>query len=331
LNEYAEIRAELRRVASAASAQAIPEGAWRLAAPAGTNWVRKWRGTMRIPRFAFALMVFALLILSTGLFLTRAKEAPRWFQWEVQGRDGKTIVSGAVPPRAEGNPYYEVDCGMKYPEGMVWFRVRWLERIGETERLGVRAVWAPRADHSGGGSQSVDDMPEREFLYSPGQELKIPVDGYGNLEIRGRFESTLPKIVQAGLYPEYGKFRIDPPVLLVRGKELLGRFDGGGGELSLGKSYFAYGQQGEGWYLFSAKPIEGAVEGTLTMNEVQFQLDGKQYSLFTGNPIVFGRTRVWVKHYASIKNADPTSPGENWSAENPALAFGGLENLAANK
>jgi hypothetical protein len=54
--------------------------------------------------------------------------------------------------------------------------------------------------------------------------------------------------------------------------------------------------------------MKGAVEGTLTMNEVQFQLDGKQYSLFTGNPIVFGRIRVWVKHYASIKECRSDFP-----------------------
>ena len=46
---------------------------------------------MQIPRFAFALMILALLGLSTGLFLTRAKEADRWFQYELFGRDGKEL------------------------------------------------------------------------------------------------------------------------------------------------------------------------------------------------------------------------------------------------
>ena len=174
-------------------------------------------------------------------------------------------------------------------------------------------------------------MPEREFLYSPGEDLKIPVDGYGNLEIKGHFESTLPESVRMGLYPEDGRFRIDPPVLLVRGKEMLMKVDMGGGNVIMDKYYFAYGDQDEGWYLFSAKPIPGAVEGTLTMNQIEFKLDGKQYSLLAGDPIVFGRTSVWVKHYASIKDADPTSPGDGWQGNVPQLAFGELQNLTVEK
>jgi hypothetical protein len=174
-------------------------------------------------------------------------------------------------------------------------------------------------------------MPDREFLYSPGEDLKIPVDGYGNLEIKGHFESTLPESVQASLYPGDGRFRIDPPVLLVHDKELLGKYINGGGELLLGGSYFAYGQQDQGWFVFSAKPIAGAVEGTLTMNQIEFTLDGKQYSLFTGDPIIFGRINIWVKHYASIRDADPTSPGDGWQGNEPRLAFGELQNLTTEK
>ena len=73
LNEYAEMGAELRDLAGAAP-QAIPEGRWRLAEPvAASNWLRKWRGTMRIPRFAVALMLIAIFALSGGLALVKAR------------------------------------------------------------------------------------------------------------------------------------------------------------------------------------------------------------------------------------------------------------------
>jgi hypothetical protein len=293
--------------------------------------MRKWRGTMRIPRFAFALMLVALLVLSlsAGLFLTRAKETYRWFQYEVLGRDGKMIMAGAVPPNGEGNPYYDAGAGMRYSDGIVWFKVRMMERMGDAEKIGVKAWWVPKGENRADERQV--NMPEQEFLYSPSKDLKIPVEGYGNLEIKGQFSPTLPETVGRGLYPEWGKFRIDPPVLLVRDRDVLGRFDSGGGELSLAMSYFAYGQQDQGWYLFSAKPIEGAVEGTLTMNDIEFTLDGKRYSVLTADPIVFGRTRVWVKHYASIKDADPTSPGDGWQGNVPRLAFGELQNLTVEK
>lgn len=334
LNRYAEIGAELRRMASAGAPQTIPEGRWKLAEPPAANdWLRKWRGTMRIPRFAFALMLFALLALSMsmGLFLTRAKETARWFQYELLGRDGKMIMSGTAPTNPGGNRYYDPDGGMGYEDGTVWLHVRILEQAGEAEKIGVRAMWVPLGDHFGDASERLRDMPEREFLYSPGEDLRIPVDGYGNLEIKGHFESTLPENVRMGLYPEDGRFRIDPPVVLVREKEMLMKGKMGGGQLWFDKSYFAYGAQDEGWYLFSAKPLPGAVEGTLTMNQIEFTLHGKQYFLFTGDPILFGQVKIWVKHYASIRDADQTSPGDGWQGNIPRLAFGQLENLSAEK
>jgi len=207
------------------------------------------------------------------LSLTRAKETFRWFQYEIRGRDGKWIVRGAVPPHGEGNSYYDGNAGMTYPDGIVWFSIRMKEPVGDAERIAVRAWWVPKGE-SRGDERQVNT--EREFLYSPNEDLTIPVEGYGKLEIKGQFVPTLPETVQRGMYPENGKFRIDPPVLFVRDRDVLGRFDSGGGELPLGTSYFAYGQQDEGWYVFSAKPIEGAVEGTLTMNNIEFTLDGNR-------------------------------------------------------
>jgi hypothetical protein len=330
LNEYSKIGVQLRCVASTLTPSGIPQGRWKLADPATVNWLTEWRGTMRIPRFAFALMVFALFALSAGMFLTRAKGTYRWFQYELMGRDGKMIMSGTAPTNPGGNRYYDADAGMPYPDGMVWFHVRFLEQIGEAEKIGVRAVWLPQGDHS--RVARMRETPEREFLYSPGEELKIPVDDYGNLEIKGHFETTLPDNVRMGLYPKDGTFRIDPPVVLVQGKEVLMKGDMGGGQGSLDKSYFAYGAQEIGWYVFSAKPFAGSIEGVLTDNQIEFMLEGKHYLLFTGDPIVFGRISIWVKHYSSIQDADPTSSRVDWAGQNgPALGFGELENLAVEK
>jgi hypothetical protein len=336
LNEYAEMGAELRDLGSTATPQAVPDGQWRLVEPAAANnWLGKWRGTVRIPRFAFALMLVALLVLSlsAGLFLTRAKGTDRWFQFEVVGRDGKTIMGGAIPPNGEGNPYYDGEAGMPYADGTVWFHVRMVERIGETEKIGVRALWHVRGDQFGDKLfETLRNMPEREFLYSPREELKIPVEGYGNLEIKGHFELTLPELVRRELYPEYGTFRIEPPVVLVRGKEMIMKGDMGGGQIPMDKSYFAYGDKDEGWYLFSAKPFAGAVEGKLKMNQIEFTLEGKKYFLFTGDPILFGSVNVWVKHFSAIQDFDPSSPGMDWQVQTgPAFAFGELRNLPAEK
>jgi len=326
LNRYAEMGAELRRVATARAPQTIPEGRWKFAEPTAAGWLRKWRESMRIPRFVFAVMVVALLALSTGLFLTRAKETRRWFQYELVGRDGRDIVTGTVPTNPRGNPYYDLEAGMTYADGTVWFRVRFVEQVGEAEKIAARTLWVSRGDDHGHTLERLRSMPEREFLYSHGDDLQIPVDGYGNLKINGRFESALPENVRMGLYPEDGILRIDPPVVLVKGKEMLMKGDMGGGPVSMEKSYFAYGEPDQGWFVFSAKPIVGGAEGTVQNNEIEFKLEGKQYFLFTGDPILFGNARIWVKHYASLQDADSSSaPGLDQAL--PQLAFGKLEDL----
>lgn len=334
LNDYAEMGADLREIANAAGTrQAIPQGQWKSVGPtAAVNWLMRWRGTMRIPRFAFALMVIALLALSTGLVLTRATTTHRWFHYELFGRDGRKIMSGTAPTNPGGNPYYDVDGGMTYPDGVVWFRIRIAEQIGEAEKIAAKALWAPKGSNREAFRERLNDMPEREFLYSPGKDLTIPVDGYGSLEVKGHFEAQLPANVRMGLYPEDGVFRISPPLVLVREKELLMKGDVGGGYGSIDRYYFAYGNQSEGWFLFSLKPFAGAVEGTLKMNQIEFTLAGKSYFLFTGDPIMFGSVKVWVKHYVAVQDFDPSSPAIDWKAQNgPALVFGELKNLAVEK
>lgn len=336
LNEYAEMSAELRDLASASGPQAIPEGRWRLAEPAAANnWVRRWRGTMRIPRLAFALMLIALLALSTGLFLTRATGTYRWFQYELVGRDGKRIMNGIAPVNPEGNPYYDVEAGMKYPEGSVWFCLRVVGQVGEAERIGARTMWHPRTEPFGEGFfKRLRSMPEREFLYFPGQDLKIPVDGYGDLEIKGHFEATLPEDVRMGRFPEDGKFRIDLPLVMFREKQMLMHMkeDMEAGQVSMDRSYFACGEQGKGWYVFSSKAFKGAMEGTLTGSRIEFELDGQQYFLFASQPIIFGSVKIWVKHFDAVRDFDPTSPGMMDSGQNgPTLVFGELKNLVVDK
>ena len=119
-------------------------------------------------------------------------------------------MSGTAPTNPAGNPYYDVEAGMTYADGSVWFDLRVVEQAGEAEKIRVRTMWHPRGPYGEGFFARLRSMPEREFLYSPGQELKIPVDDYGTLEIKGHFEAKLPESVRMGRYPEDGVFRISP-------------------------------------------------------------------------------------------------------------------------
>src|SRR5215467_13050581 len=73
LNAYSIMGAELRRIASLQE-EAEPEpGSWELVARVRLNWWQKGSGTITIPRFAFALMLGLILLLSSGLVLVRAR------------------------------------------------------------------------------------------------------------------------------------------------------------------------------------------------------------------------------------------------------------------
>jgi hypothetical protein len=278
-------------------------------------------------------MVFLLFALTTGLFLVSAKEKNRWFRYQLRGRDGKMIVSATVPIDPGGDPYYDVDGGMPESDGTVWFHLRALGLNGELEKIGARTVWILRGASAGEAIAKMSRLPEREFLYAPGEKLTIPVDGYGNLGLDGQFQSKLPDTVRSGLYPQDDTFQILPPVALVRADRLLSKADFGGGHYSPNDSYFAYHSPKNGWYVFSAKPQEGAAEGTITRNQIEFNLENYNYVLLAAAPITFGTAKVWVKHYAAIEQADPLS---GWQAQSvqeeyPELAFGELRNLTVEK
>jgi hypothetical protein len=57
----------------------------------------------------------------------------------------------------------------------------------------------------------------------------------------------------------------------------------GEGQVSVDKSYFAFGKQEEGWFVFLLKPFAGAAGGTVQMNQVEFTLAGRPY--FSSRPI----------------------------------------------
>jgi len=325
MQEYAALGAELRRVASEAADEVGP-GVWRNTSRTPRNWWKSWRESMRIPRFAFALMVIAVIALTAGLVLVRAKEKHRWFQFEVRDRDGKRIVVAIFPANPEGNLYDPTEAAMPGSDGTIAFMIRILGQNQGMERLGVRARWVPprTLDNSWAVLHS---LPEREFECVPGKRLAIQVDGYGALQVDCQFHEKLPESVRTGLYPLDDVFRIIPPVVFLRGDHLLSKAEFGGGEYLANRGYFAYHVPKVGWYLVSTKPIDGAVEGQIRGNQIEFKMGDQPYLILAAAPITFGRAKVWVMQYSSILEADKFSAWTSKREDYPDLVFGDLENL----
>jgi len=334
LNDYAEIAAELRDLANASSPQVIPEGQWRLAEPApATNWLRKWRGTMRIPRFAFAVMLIAIVSLAAGIAIVRANEPHQWFRFQVRTPGGDTVESGLVDANPKGNiPDPGPVFSLNTPAGVLVNIVRVLDAKGGAEKLGVRALWLPASVTRSEANKQVQGAPETEIWMVPGQELKFPVAGYGDLTISGQLLDKLPdesNPEEQKLYPKRGRFRLISPQILLQDGQLICSGGGDGRDLTMDGSYFAYFVPRDGWYLVAFRDFPGAHEGVINDNRVEFKLGGKSYELIAAAPIVAsGNTKIWARHIAGNALVQGTPFGSTGEDSPSVMAFGDYKTLS---
>src|SRR6266481_1289540 len=229
LNVYSTVGAELRRVASLEEPKEVKAGSWEKVQRARPYSWQEWRTTMRIPRFAFALMLGMILLLSGGLVLVRART----------GTGGPVLVlTYKIPPdgrparcaiTTDGNPRTN-HCNYSTggPSGLLTVNIRFVSKEGERTELGVRTKYETQARILGkevvfnlGGSDSTDsgDQDAALMIYFPG----------------------------------------------------------------------------EGRYLISTVPFEGAVEGKVELGQIKFRLEGQNYVLLTAMPTTRSE-HIWVAH-----------------------------------
>jgi hypothetical protein len=196
------------------------------------------------------------------------------------------------------------------------------------EKLGVRTLWIAGRVSGAPANQQLLSRPEREINFMPGNKLSIPVDGYGAIEITGEFLDKLPENLRTGMYPREASFRIVPPVFCLRGDRVLSRVDAGGGEFSREETYFAYHSPGEGWFFIAGKPFEGAKQGTVRGNQIEFSAEGRSYLLLTGAPILYGESLVWVAHSPRFQIPEEFPWTAQANENDTDMTFGDLQHLA---
>ena len=282
---------------------------------------------MRIPRYAFGLMLVAIVSLGAGIAIVRANNAERWFHFEVRTQQGgmaETAVMSAEPKE----PVQPGPVITREPEGTLAFIVRVLGGTGGSVKLGVRAICLPQnADQ--GIEEKVLAVPEREFWVISGQKLSVPVKDYGQIEITGQLLDKLPdnqNPSETRLYPKPGECQVIAPQVLLMDDRVLST-GGGTGFLPIEGGAFAFYVPHDGWYIFAFNPFPGATEGKVEANQVEFTLDGKTYTLVAAAPIVDASvTKIWVRHHAGTRLVDDerVSPGRDSESH---MMFVGLEYL----
>src|SRR5207302_1094023 len=101
LNAYSMMGAELRRVASLQEEAELKAGSWVQVPRVRLDWWQKGRATMRIPTFAFALMLGLILVLSSRLVLVRARVGA--------GAEPVLVVTLKIPPAANIPPEARIE------------------------------------------------------------------------------------------------------------------------------------------------------------------------------------------------------------------------------
>jgi hypothetical protein len=305
LHQYASLGVELRRVASLEPQEELATQGWmKIQKPASSWWSKGWE-TMRIPRFAFALAVMVIAALGSGLVMVTARAHTQ----------GNVLLMTATPPTGEAvhcalsitDPKWGVCASFNPPESMLGFRV--ISSSGNRIEMGIRAKYSGAKITAGDYSASLQDLeqiPEKQYWFRPGEKLDIDVAGWGTMVLTGELTDHIPPLSNsdAQMDPKPDELRMVSPLVL-RGHEILQDFEGGSATNTPEVRMYI---PGHGLWTLSLHPLEGAVEGRVNLNRVSVTLDGESYLFVTGAPVARSE-RVWVLHDANYK---PDRDQENW-------------------
>ena len=308
LSAYSATGTELRRLASLQEQTEVKARSWENVQRRHTAWWQKASTTMRIPRFAFASMLGMILLLSGALVLVRARTSVGGpvlvlnYKIPADGRVGRCMM--VIGGNRKINTCSEAMGG---PWGSLTMNIRYMRKEGERIALGVKTRYEAQVRPLGmGRTDTFEDVPEQTAWIEPGGKQQISVPGLGEIELTSEYLDHIPTLLfrpDEALDPRKDEFRIVSPVL-IRGKEIVFNLagsdstDSGDSDAAL-MIYFP----GEGRYLISTVPFDGAVEGKVDVGQIKFRLDEQDYLLLTATPTTRSE-HVWVSHDPRYKMSE---------------------------
>jgi hypothetical protein len=303
LKEYAEIGAEMRRVASLEPMEQARVRAWEERESVGSTWWWKGWETMRIPKFVFALLLVAIVALGSSLVMVKARAHTQGavLMFTVKTADGKT-VSCAL---SLGDKNFQ-HCKWMTLDHIYGLRV--VANDGDRVELGVQVGLTADADIA---LDNIASLPEKQYWFRPGENLKIDVPGTGPMVLTGELMDHMPALVandpSEQMDPKPDELRFVSPVLL-RGKEVVFDFQGASAITDKKQSEVELYAPGDGLFHISLLPLEGAVEGRITMSRVSFDLNGESYMFLLAAPVARGE-RIWILRDAGYKPSGDKAGG----------------------
>lgn len=302
MSDFLAMGVELRRTASLELVGAVPSRTWSKPRNRVATWWQKGWGTMRIPRFAFAVLLASIVVLASALAVNR-----------VRANNTGTVVLLSIS--GPNSPQKELDCPLstvdkkwttcswfgRVGSQFVAYKVRLLSRDGGRVQLGIRTLTYPAASgpHNLSTFESSNE-PGREAWFEPGERLEFPVPGLGSLTLKGVWMDHVP--VLGKLDPGPDELRLGSP-LLVKDKVVVGDLSGaiGGvyGEDRPNEAISFY-IPGQGRFLISQLPMKGAVKAQVELSRISFKDGGYSWELVSGVPVCRA-DHLWVLHQPGFK------------------------------
>ena len=304
LRDYLETGAELRLVASAELSVVAQVRVWERKQGGITNlWMKGWE-TMRVPRFAFGLLLAEVVVLGSSLIATRARahgEGPV-VMLSIAPNGGKASLC-AMPTIGK----LDYTCGLmgRTKSGDLSYKIRIVAKEGDKVELGIRAKFNESSGDGGHLFQFGDmaSLPEKNYWFSPGEKLDVPVAGTGPIEVSGEWMDHMPPSPSTpNMDPKVDELRITSPMIL-RDKSVVIDMEGGSSSANGIDNGVDIYKRGEGRYRFALSSFKGATQGKISKNRLTFEIDGHAYELIAGAPIARSY-QAWVR-----RDADFVPPG----------------------
>jgi len=249
---------------------------------------------MRIPRFAFGLMLIAIVVLGSTLTMVkvRAHEQGSVLMLTAKTASGHTVVCALSLRLKDADTCGSVQLQNGVPEQ---YGFRLISKDGDLIQLGVRASAEPGLRAA---SDDIEKLPEGQYWFQPGQKLSVDVPGSGPMTITGELLDHMPPSISIGgeeqLDPNANEIRFVSPVV-AKGNEIVSDFEGmdvlSSGKLQGIELYVPH----DGRYEVSLSPLAGGVEGAIKESRVTFEVDGQHYQFLTGAPVARGE-HIWILH-----------------------------------
>jgi len=301
LHDYLAMGAELRRVASVDADDTLPALSIDKRRTPRSLW-KKGLETMRIPKFAFALLVLAVVVLASSLTIVKVGAHS----------SGSVLILNVTGPNGEPHQCVIDTTKRDYPCAFfsligrlsTGFEFRVLARDGERVQLGMRSMARPlqisKADSN--LSQEVESEPQAQYWFEVGQTLKLEVSGIGTVLITGEWTDHVPVLPEQGanhLDPGPDQVRILSPLLL-KDNQVVGDMEGGMTSADNRSQAVWINYANVGRLLICAAQMKGGVQATARLNRVSFEIDGHDYVLLTGSPVSRSE-KIWVLYQPNFK------------------------------